>query len=412
MVTLTFNDLANTPAGDVEQFFSLTYTDMFHGKFTTKPISYWDDVAVTQEALNSLPNFVLQDVEVNKLSPLYDVGTDDPPVCTTSYNSYFQDTSCASDADCATKFPASAGTNPPFAVFCDPQLLKCIETAPADGCLFVDGRTEFDDGCGATFQVDGTYINSDGELHWGRQATVAERTCQVGAFGDTEPYYAKLCNDESDCTSCSTMSGITVGACSTTTGTCSPTTEWDDFIQVVGDNNCHVVSFLVNFVSSTTPGQQQLLECNVGATDFSGAFPRYPSSLLSCDVTRVSRNVWTSQGTEQRLCFSADTNGYSASFIDVDDPDATCAANFTITELQEKSHVESYKWIATDNEGVVFKNVDSGIYADTTIGSAVQFRTATPCSSQGDCDVSTGECECSAGFSGVACEIPSVDLFV
>ena len=192
MVTVTFNDLANTPAGDIEQFFTLTYTDMFHGQFTTKPISYWDDVAVAQEALNSLPNFAVQDAEVNKISPLYNVSAD-PPVCTTSYNSYFQDVSCATNDDCATKFPAANGTNAPFAVFCDTQLSTCVETAPNDECAYVDGRSEFDAGCATTYQVDGTYVNASGAIFWGRQLTAAERTCQVGPFGADEPFYAKAC---------------------------------------------------------------------------------------------------------------------------------------------------------------------------------------------------------------------------
>lgn len=414
MVTLTFADLENTSPGDVEQFFSLTFTDMFHGKFTTKPISYWDDVAVAQEALNSLPNFVLQDVEVNKVSPLYDASADDPPVCTTAYNTYFQDVSCSTDADCDTKFPAATGTNAPFAIFCDPQLLKCVETSPSDACLYVDGRTEFDNGCASSFQVDGMYVDSAGRRIWGRQTTPAERTCQIGSFSPTESFYASACSDESDCTACSTMSAVTVGACNGVTNKCSATTEWDEFIDTVATSNCNVVSFLVNFISTATPGQQQLLECNVGTTDFSGAFPRYPSSLLTCDVTRVSRNVWTSEGTEQRLCFDSDASGYSASFVATDDETALlgCEANFTITELQEKSKLESYKWYPTDSSGTVFRNVNNGVFADTEIGEDVVFHTSTPCSSQGDCDVMTGECSCMSGFSGVACEVPDVDLFV
>ncbi len=412
MVTLTFSGLDTVPAGDIEQFFSLTYTDMFHGKFTTKPISYWDDVSVAQEALQALPNFVVLHAEVNKISPLYDVGTDDPPVCTTAYNTYFQDTSCTDDADCETKFPGATNPGAPFAVFCDAQLSRCIETSPAGVCEFVDGRAEFDAGCGANFQVDGLYIDAADTKIWGRQTTTAERTCQVGPFSTDESKYAKLCNDEADCTRCSSMSAVTVGSCSSTLNSCAPTSEWDEFATVVDENDCHVVSFLISFVSTRTPGQQQLLECNVGGTDFSGAFPRYPSSLLACDVTRVSRNVWTAEGTEQHLCYTSDTNGYTASFINFDDVTTVCEAKFSITDLQDKSHVESFQWEATDDAGATFRNVDSGIFDNTAIGDEVKFRTAVPCSAQGDCDVGTGECTCAAGYHGVACEFPDVDLFV
>jgi hypothetical protein len=414
MVTLTFTDLANTPAADIEQFFTLTYTDMLHGKFTTKPISYWDDVAVVQDALNSLPNFALRDVEVNKMSPLYVIGTDDPPVCTTAYHEYFQDTSCAVDADCTTKFPASAGTNPTFAVFCDKQLLQCVETAPADACLFNDGRTEFDAGCGTTFQVDGMYLDSADRQIWGRQTTAAEKTCQVGTFGADESIYSKPCNDESACTTCSSTSAVGVGMCSAITNTCAPSSQWDDFIAAVSTHNCNVASFLVSFISTSTPGQQQLLECNVGSTDFSGASPRYASNLLGCSVTRVSRVAWTNAGTEQRLCFTPGDDAYEASFVDFDDATslADCEASFDIEEVQTKSHDESYKWVATEDSGVVFRQVDAGIYTSTAISDSLAFQTATPCSSQGDCDAGTGICSCASGYHGLACEHPDVDVFV
>lgn len=412
MVTLTFNDIANTPAGDIEQFFTLTYTDMFYGKFTTKPISYWDDLAVTQQALNSLPNFAIVDAEVNKISPLYTVNGDDPPICTTSYYKYFQDTSCNSDSECESKFPAAIGNNPSFAVFCDPQIKKCVETSLADACLFNDGRSEFDAGCGNTFQVDGLYINDGGEQVWGRQTTGVEKSCQVGSFSTDESFYSKACTEESDCTTCGPASAIGVGKCSSTTNECAPSTEFENFLDAVDTNNCFVVSFLVKFVSTSTPGQQQLLECNVGSSDFSGAFPRYPSSSLGCTVTRVSRNLWTQEGTEQKLCFASGTDAYEASFIDIDDTPAECEAMFTITELQEKSHQESYTWIATDDSGVTFSNVDAGVYSSTDLSNNLAFQTATQCSSQGDCNPGTGECLCAPGFNGVACEHPDVDAFV
>ena len=143
---------------------------------------------------------------------------------------------------------------------------------------------------------------------------------------------------------------------------------------------------------------------------------RYPSSLLSCHVTRVSRNVWTKEGTTQHLCFKAGTDGYEASFVDFDDDSGACEANYTIAELKEKSHDESYKWVPTDDNGVAFQNVDAGVFSgtddDTVVGTNVQFRTATPCSSQGDCDVGTGQCQCATGFHGAACEILDVNVFV
>lgn len=414
MVTLTFNDLENTPAGDIEQFFTLTFTDMFHGKFTTKPISFWDDVAVTQQALNSLPNFVIQDAEVNKISPLYDETQHDPPICTTSYNSYFQDVGCEMDANCTSKFPGAAGVNPAFAVFCDAERGKCVETATADACVYIDGRTEFDNGCGTSFQVDGMYLDSAGRRIWGRETTAAEKACHLGPFGDSETFYAKACEDEQSCASCSSMSGITAGSCSTTTSQCAPTSEWNEFIDDVTTNNCHVVSFLVKFVSTATPGMQELLECNVGSTDFSGAFPRYPSSSLSCDVQRVSNNQWVASDVDQVLCFAAGTDGYEGSFVDNDDATAlaACESTFTIEELQTKSEAESYRWSVTDSEGVVFTHSLAGIFDSTEVNSVVDFTIATPCSSQGDCNVATGECTCGTGFHGAACEFPDVDLFV
>ena len=298
-------------------------------------------------------------------------------------------------------------------MFCDPQRGKCIETSPGGTCAFQDGRTEFDGGCGSNFQVDGLYIDSNNDRIWGRETTAAEKTCHVGPFNTNEPFYAKSCEDEGDCTSCSGLSAITAGSCSAITSQCGPTTEWDDFLSTVDTNNCHVVSFLVKFISTSTPGQQKLLECNVGSTDFPGAFPRYPSSSLSCQVSRASRNLWLDDDeVEQNMCFAAGSDGYEASFVDSDDT-GDCETSYSFTELQDKSKTESYRWTPTGDSGVVFQYVDHGIYdADADDYEPPTFRTATPCSSQGDCNVATGKCECASGFHGSACEFPNVDYFV
>merc|ERR1719453_2340339 len=104
------NDLDATKPFDVEQYFTLKYTDGFNNEYETKPLSYYDDASTVQKALMALPNFVIPNAEVVKIFPedtLLHTTTGVDAIqdrCSTFYHETFQDVTCHSDLECSNKF--------------------------------------------------------------------------------------------------------------------------------------------------------------------------------------------------------------------------------------------------------------------------------------------------------------------
>jgi len=104
------NDLDATKPFDVEQYFTLKYTDGFNNEYETKPLSYYDDASTVQKALMALPNFVIPNAEVVKIFPedtLLHTTTGVEAIqdrCSTFYHETFQDVTCHSDLECSNKF--------------------------------------------------------------------------------------------------------------------------------------------------------------------------------------------------------------------------------------------------------------------------------------------------------------------
>jgi hypothetical protein len=103
------NDLNAAEPFNVEQYFTLKYTDSFNNEYETKPLSYYDDASTVQKALMALPNFVIPNLEVVKIFP-EDTLMDAAGVeaiqdrCSTFYHETFQDVTCHSDLECSAKF--------------------------------------------------------------------------------------------------------------------------------------------------------------------------------------------------------------------------------------------------------------------------------------------------------------------
>merc|ERR1719181_599813 len=103
------NDLDATEPFNVEQYFTLKYTDSFNNEYETKPLSYYDDASTVQKALMGLPNFVIPNLEVVKIFPedtLMTTGGAEAiqDRCSTFYHETFQDVTCHSDLECSAKF--------------------------------------------------------------------------------------------------------------------------------------------------------------------------------------------------------------------------------------------------------------------------------------------------------------------
>jgi len=435
MVTLTFSDLSITAAKDIEQFFTLEFTDMFSGRYTTRPISFWDDPRAVQEALISLPDNTIPNVEVSKVFPLAgfsatpnapgkwssQAGTGDQ--CAVMYNDVFAATTCESDANCYARYP-SLGIN----TFCDFELStedgmgRCVETEAE--CVFTGAGAEFetDPPCGAGFEPDGVYqvpttsatLNpgaSDSVFYWGRKLTATESACQVGTFDDEDPVFARACTTNADCKPCSGWTNVVAGSC--VADRCSyDTSLYTPFVTSMDSGSCHVASFLVVLSHSSTPGEQELFNCNVGShTNFDGASPRFPSGKLRCDVTRVSKNKWKSSTSAQQLCINEGDNGFLGTFEDYDDSSLTCqngdanSVSYGLDEFNALVSETNYVLEVAEMVDTTFTTPGVGLFEDTVfIDAHESFIPSSPCSAQGDCDVTTGSCSCASGFEGDACQ--------
>jgi len=104
------SDLDAAKPFDVEQYFTLKYTDSFNNEYETKPLSYYDDASTVQKALMALPNFVIPNAEVVKIFPedtLLHKTTGAEAIqdrCSTFYHETFQDVTCHSDLEFSHKF--------------------------------------------------------------------------------------------------------------------------------------------------------------------------------------------------------------------------------------------------------------------------------------------------------------------
>lgn len=442
LVTVTFNNLGSTKAEDIEQFFSLEFTDMFSGTYQTRPISYWADTKEVQEALRSLPDNAIPDVEIMKVFPLAGLGStgtgligEHPKgtgdICAKSYRKYFQDTTCLTTKDCTDKFPFVTALKgvPNTRVFCDISMGpanplyvegknnkgRCVETET--NCEYKNGKTEFEgtEPCAVGFEPDGVYTDmADKKHYWGRQLTANEKQCQVGPFDTADPTFTSPgCKTDADCKPCAGWTNAVAGTCDAASENCVANTVLynNGFRKEVDDNKCNVASFFVIFSHSSTPGEQQNLKCTVGAeTNFDGSSPRYKSSSLSCDVTRVSKNMWKSKSSAQQLCFYEDSGNYKAKFEDFQ---ASLAGTCRDNSGRAYSMDATNKMLEETNHHVVVKEMVDTVqelagqvlFQDTFISPAhEEFLPSSPCSAQGDCDVLTGSCTCAKGFEGDACQ--------
>eukprot|EP00750_Incisomonas_marina_P000918 INCI10720.1.p1 GENE.INCI10720.1~~INCI10720.1.p1 ORF type:complete len:710 (+),score=111.49 INCI10720.1:76-2130(+) len=444
---------------NIEQFLTLTFTSQFNAQYETPPISYWDTAATVQQALISLPNFAIGDVQVYKMFPrdaAVDADSDgfdnngnspDGGRCATAYFREYQSTLCTTTAQCETLFPSLASTG---SVICDVDILACVETH-AD-CAYQDGETEFTTAnCALNFEIDGLYrpdedTDSDGladAYYWGHRLTAFERNCQTGKFSSSNTKYALPCATHADCVSCAGWTQVTNGVC-LNEGYCGSQVANGTIISnsisaIVAATNasaiegsqegCSVATFLVKFSDSSTPGVQSDLECTISNTDAveAGASPMYRSSgLHDCSVTHVgvpaftdgkiqdsSTDTETPINNELELCIAIGDDTLDTSMLAAGD----CSGDTWQTSL---SMGEINTFVAIDNGKVasvegseyptspafIISGTDA-VYTSDEIDNklSASYDVAMPCSNKGACDYATGICQCTSGFTGSACQV-------
>jgi len=446
---------------NVEQFLTLTFTSQFNAQYETPPISYWDTAATVQQALISLPNFAVNDVQVYKMFPL-DTGIDfdtdganddgDSPNggrCATGYFNEYQSTLCTSNADCETMFPslASIGTG---SVICDVDIQACVETESA--CEYVDGDTEFTtNNCALNFEIDGLYRpdeddDSDDNVdayYWGHRLTSFERNCQAGKFASTDTKYAIPCADNNDCVACAGWTRVTNGVCHSTDNICvsdyaengAQTNTLSEIVAPLANNAiagnqqaCGLATFIVKFSDSSTQGVQNDLVCTISNTDSNmpGATPMYESAGIDdCQVTHIGVPDFTDGrildsaqadetpiNNELSLCYEMWETSLTTSMKAASDCTmGSVQAAFTMDDINTQ--------VSIDNGNV--KSVEGGEYPDSPTfvitGTdevytsdeianklSLTYDTAMPCSNKGACDYATGQCQCQDGYTGAACD--------
>ena len=452
---------------NIEQFFTLTFTSQFNAQYETPPISYWDTAATVQQALVSLPNFAIGDVQVYKLYPrdqasvdfgtpvdadsdgLGDAGLGESPNggrCAAAYFEEYQSTLCSTTAECVTKFPSLGDGN----VICDVDIQACVETN--SDCEYIDGVDEFTlNNCALNFEIDGLYrpnedTDSDGTVdayYWGHRLTSFERNCQAGKFSSTDTKYALPCTTDADCVPCAGWTQVTNGLCSTD-GVCASQYEVgpsidnsiSEIVTPLDNTNvdgnqlgCSVATFVIKFSDSSTPGVQSDLQCTISNTDADepGASPMYRSAgLHACEVTHIGVPAFTDGkiqdpntagestiNNELELCVQVGDDTLTTSMI--------AAADCTGATIWQDalSMTEINNRVALDNGNV--QSVEGGeyplspsfvvsgtdeIYTSDEIDNKLSatYDVAMPCSNKGACDYSTGICQCQSGYTGSACQ--------
>ena len=449
---------------NVEQFLTLTFTSQFNAQYETPPISYWDTASTVQQALISLPNFAINDVQVYKMFPLdtpIDLDSDgiedegDSPNegrCATGYFEEYQSTLCTTTAQCETMFPslASIGAG---SVICDVDIQACVETETA--CAYIDGDEEFTtNNCALNFEIDGLYrpdvdIDTDDKVdayYWGHRLTAFERNCQAGKFAPTDTKYSIPCVDDTDCVACAGWTRVTNGVCDAAgTGYCTSNfavngAAENSLSEIVaapsGDSTlprgnqqaCGLATFIVKFSDSSTQGVQNDLVCTISNTDATtaGATPMYRSDgLHDCVVTHIGVPDFTdgkildSTAAEERainnelsLCLEVDEAALTSSMkATADCTGGAVQAALSMDDINTQVAIDNGNVVSVEggeyptSPSFLIPGTDA-VYTTEEIDNKITaaFETAMPCSNKGACDYATGQCQCADGFTGAACD--------
>jgi len=441
---------------NVEQFLTLTFTSQFNAQYETPPISYWDTAATVQQALVSLPNFAINDVQVYKMFPLdtpidkdSDGVTDngDSPNlgrCATGYFEEYQSTLCTTTAQCETMFPSLAGIGA-GSVICDVDIQACVETETA--CEYINGETEFtDNNCALNFEIDGLYrddtdadAGDDADAYfWGHRLTAFERNCQAGKFASTDTKYVVPCAADQDCVGCAGWTRVTNGVCGAD-GMCGSNVATNGAAAnslseivatargdaIVGNQQaCGLTTFIVKFSDSSTQGVQNDLVCTITNSDATtaGATPMYRSDgLHDCDVTHIGVPDFTDGqildgaladespiNNELTLCLEQTDTMLDSSMKSAGDCTGT---SLTMTDINSLVAVDNGNVVSVEggeyptSPSFVIPGTDQVYTSDEIVNKlTAAFDTAMPCSNKGACDYATGQCQCADGYTGAACD--------
>jgi hypothetical protein len=454
LVTVSIgNDLELMEYSHIDQYFTLTFTDAFDAQVTTKPISFWADADYVQEALLSLPNFAIQDVEVHKFFPLNDYdGTVVPDrgttltstlqsegflreiACERLHFDLFSNTGCADDSDCVSGF----GLNETF-LFCDVNILQCVET-DRSSCEVSDGIMEFksDLGCAQDFEPNGIYQDSNGIRWWGRRLTAADKSCHVGNFASSDTRYAQACRDDFDCVACTGVSQIRAGVCNE--GLCGISDEYKAVMAQEAINECRVAAWTIKFSALLNTGTQSLFSCTHGSLDTfkDGASPRFLSAgIISCDIVRAGVPEWqlldAGQNYEEGyLCYDTDdTLATTASFTTQDDAvdgmnsTDSSSTNYDICFRLSSTNdlVDDINLVIADQNAAIIVSQPTADMTDFTTLKGLDYKNkplfsadeiesvadtvyneVLPCANEGACEAD-GTCTCRDGFYGSSCEM-------
>ncbi len=435
------NELALVVPSQIDQYFTLTFTDVFDARMTTRPISFWEDAAGVQQALLALPNFAITDVEVVKFFPLNDYdGTVIPDrgaavsstlqsaghlreiICERLHHDLFRSPSCADDDDCVASFGLDTAR-----LLCDANMLQCVET-DRGACAVVDGKAEFhDSNCARGFEPNGIYQDSAGDRFWGRRLGAADRSCHVGNFPAQDAHYAQACDSDDDCVRCFPWSQVRNGVCRE--GHCGVSDEYRAVMGQDAVNECRVASWSVKFTSQQNLGTQGLFGCTSGAAETmsSGASPAFLSAgLASCQVLRTGIPEWSfteAGGGESHLCFETDgaslrtTAGFvlaaTAAAGDYDacyrlsSPD-DMVDDIGLVTADQNAVVRAVEPVASTTDWTVLNGIfypDDPMFTEEEVAVVEDavYDEVLPCSNEGAC-TAAGTCACRDGFQGSSCE--------
>jgi len=437
------NDLEAIDSAHIDQYFTLTFTDNFDARLTTRPISFWEDADGVQEALLALPNFAIDDVEVVKFFPLNDYDGSVSPdrgasftstlqsaghlreiTCERLHFDLFSNTACADDDDCLTNFGLDSNR-----LFCDANIMQCVETN-RDKCEVVDGKTEFSNNtCATNFEPNGIYEDSLGQIFWGRRLSALDRSCHVGNFPPDDVKYARPCNSDDDCVQCSPWSQIRGGVCNE--GVCGVSDEYKAVMAQDAINECRVASFAIKFTSAVNVGTQSLFECNFGSsgTEKDGSCPKFRSAgLASCHVLRTGVPEWEytdaakDEMVEAFLCYETDEDLKTTALFVLETEALSGSYDRCFRLNSPDDMVDDIRYVTADQSAVVrvvepvasttdFTTLKGIYYKDDPIFTESEieivedavYDEVLPCSNEGTC-TTQGTCDCRTGFHGVSCE--------
>lgn len=443
-VTVSFaNDLDLVDPSHIDQYFTLTFTDVFDARVTTRPISFWDDAATVQEALLALPNFAIMDAEVVKYFPLNDYDGAVAPdrgaaftstlqsaghlreiICERLHFDLFANTACADDDDCVAHFGLDSTR-----LVCDTNMSQCVETN-RDRCALADGRGEFfNSTCGTDFEPNGIYRAASGVRYWGRRLTAADRACHVGNFPAHDIVYARACDTDDDCVVCFPWSQVRSGVC--TEGVCGVSEEYKAVFAQDAINECRVASWSIKFTAPLNAGTQSIFDCKHGVAESldSGASPRFRSAgLASCQVAHTGVPEWeytdaaTQELVESHLCYeTTDSLQTTASFVrDTEaasgDYDVCFRLNsptdmvddIGLVTADQSAQLRTVEPVASTTDFTVLNGLsysDDPIFTEdevAVVDDAV-YDEVLPCANEGSC-TRAGTCACRDGFHGSGCE--------